>query len=96
MKKKKTKSMKVFPTPKEYSRKSILSIVTRLEENAKTVRNENMTLLNCMTRTDETKTSGELFVGAVQSGNKLYGDGMVQQRECRDDAVGGRVQQVDA
>ena len=84
------KSMKIFPTPKEYRRKSILSIVTRLEENVETFEIENMTMLNCMTRIDETKSTEKLFVGDDAIG------GTVQQRECRDDAVGGRVQQVDA
>ena len=84
----------------------VLSIVTRLEENVETLEVENMTMLNCMTRIDGTKSTGKLFVGAAQSENELCGDdaigGTVQQREddkesgeCRDDAVGERVQQVD-
>ena len=66
--------------------------MTRLEENSKTVRDEKMTTLNCMTENDESRKSGGLLVDAVQSRRMLCEDGMVQQRECRDDAVGGMVQ----
>ena len=44
--------MKGFPTPKEYKLKSILSIVTRLEDNIETLEVENLTMLNCVTRID--------------------------------------------
>ena len=91
---------------RECEEKSILSIVTRLEEPLEDLGVKNMTLLNCMTSTDKTRQIEKLFGGAVKTEYKICGDGaiggMVQQGEngdqtvgCRDDAVGGRLQRVD-
>ena len=103
--KEKRKPMEILKS-RECAEKSILSIVTRLEEPLEHLGVKNMTLLNCMTSTDKTRPIEKLFGGAVKTEYKICGDGaiggMVQQGEngdqtvgCRDDAVGGRLQQVD-
>ena len=101
----KRKPMKILKS-RECAEKSILSIVTRLEEPLEHLEVRNMTLLNCMTRTDRTRPIDKLFGGAVKTEYIMCGDGaiggMVQQGEnydeivkCRDDAVEGRLQKSD-